>query len=133
MSPIELLEEPRDGQLETSSTKLAEHLFDEVIVPLARTEDPGPRGRLQGAPWRAAGASSFFSRSSIARMAPADFVFPGGGTGDGLVDALADRWAAEDETGLVAAVPRLRQLVESLRDEVGNDDGSVDIFCYTLF
>lgn len=114
------------------STSLSRALFDELLVPLA-----GARRDANAAPyfptWRDAAASSYFMRSSVATMSPHDFELPGGGTAPGLIDALAAFWAAEGETVLAGAGPRLQAIANALRDEAASDDGSVDIFCYTLF
>ncbi len=114
------------------STSLSGALFDEVLVPLA-----GARQSAGAAPYfpagRDAAAESYFEPSSVRRMSPADFEFPGGGTAAGLIDALAAYWLAEGETALASSAPRLKAISEALRDEAVADDGSVDIFCYTLF
>ena len=114
------------------STSLSGAVFDEVLVPVARE-----RAAAGAAPyfpaWRDATASTYFERSSVRTMTAADFEFPGGGTAAGLIDAIAAYWLAQGETALAAAAPRLKAISEALRDEAVADDGSVDIFCYTLF
>ena len=116
----------------TLSVQLSQAFFDDVLAPLAS-------GRLsRGAPpyfpsWREGDGSSFFVPSSVSTMSVSDFEFPGGGTGEGLIDALGAHWSADDEPVLAAATPRLAAIVAALRDEVVDDDGSVDVFCYTLF
>ena len=122
---------PTDTQVDRS-TGLSGVLFDEVLVPVA-----GARTATGAAPyfpsWRDAAATTYFARSSVRRMSPADFEFPGGGTAAGLIDAIAAYWLAQGETALAAAAPRLKAISDALRDEAVADDGSVDIFCYTLF
>jgi hypothetical protein len=134
MSRTDLLTDTSDPRPATSprSAILSGALFDDVIVPLAN-EHRGHSAPPQSPRWRDPDASTFFLLSSVSRMTAADFEFPGGGTAEGLVDALAAYWLGEGETRLADCVPHLREIVEALRDEVGNDDGSVDIFCYTLF
>jgi hypothetical protein len=115
---------------EPASARLAGNLFDEVIAPLAG--EHRSRGEAPPFPlWRDPDAPTYFVPSTVSRMT--SFDFPGGGTADGLVDALGAYWSAEGEVGLAASVPHLREIVESLRDEFRPDDGSVDIFCYTFF
>ena len=114
------------------STRLSGTLFDEVLLPLA-----GARKAVSAAPyfpkWRDAQASTYFEPSDITSMAAADFEFPGGGTPEGLIEALATYWLAQGDTALAASAPQLRAIAAALRDESVDDDGSVDIFCYTLF
>ena len=114
------------------STVLSGALFDEILVPLAKAR------REAGAapyfpPWRDDATSSYFTRSSVSVMSPAEFEFPGGGKAEGLVDALTVFWKAEGEAALSGAGPRLKAIAEALQAETAADDGSVDIFCYTLF
>ena len=80
-----------------------------------------------------AGATSYFERPSVTVMRPADVEFPGGGTAEGLIDALAALWTAEGETGLAAMAPRLKEIASALKEEAEQGDGSVDILCYTMF
>jgi hypothetical protein len=114
------------------STSLSGALFDKVLTPLA-TSRRDARSAPYFPKWREAAAESYFTRSSVSTMSAADFEFPGGGTSDGLMDALVALWTAEGETELAATGPRLKAIAQALRDEAVADDGSVDIFCYTLF
>lgn len=114
------------------STSLSGALFDEVLVPVAAARNAAGAAPYFPA-WSDAAATTYFERSSVRRMSPADFEFPGGGTAAGLIDAMAAYWLAQGETALAAAAPRLKAISEALSDEAVADDGSVDIFCYTLF
>lgn len=114
------------------STSLSGALFDEVLVPVSAARQAAgaaPYFPMSGD----ATATTYFERSSVSTMSPADFEFPGGGTAAGLIDAIAAYWLAQGETALAAAAPRLKAISEALREEAVADDGSVDIFCYTLF
>jgi hypothetical protein len=114
------------------STELSRALFDEVLVPLAKA-----RREAGAAPyfpaWREEKVATYFERSGVSRMSPADFEFPGGGTAEGLIDSLTAFWRAEGEAALAGAGPRLRAIADALREEAAAQDGDVDIFCYTLF
>lgn len=114
------------------STLLSKALFDQVLTPLAVSRRDA-RATPYFPPWRQADAKSYFNRSSVTKMSPADFEFPGGGTPDGLVQALVQFWTAENEPALAAAGPRLKAIAEALREEAAAESGNVDIFCYTLF
>jgi hypothetical protein len=114
------------------STRLSLALFDEVLVPLAEARRSS--GAVPYFPmWREGDGTSFFLPSRVSTMAPGDFEFPGGGTGKGLIHALAAHWREEGEPALAAATSRLEAIAAALHDEAVEDDGSVDIFCYTLF
>lgn len=115
-----------------SSARLAGALFDEVVVPLAQAR-------------RAAGAEPYFARAGdatlptyftkpeLGRMQPSDFELPGGGTAEGLIEALAAHWSAQGEPALTALAPHLKAIAQALAEEAGEGDGSVDVLCYTLF
>ena len=122
---------PTDPQ-QLRSISLSRALFDQVLTPLAVS-----RRDARAAPyfpaWHQKGAVSYFSRSSVKRMSAADFEFPGGGTPEGLMDALVAFWAKEGESALAGIGPRLKAIAAALRDEAAAEDGNVDIFCYTLF
>ncbi len=114
------------------SIQLAGALFDEVMIPLAkarRTSGSPPYFPLQQEP----GNASYFVPPSLEVMSPADFELPLGENAQDLIDALAAYWARRGETGLAAMAPRLKQLADALGDEAGENDGKVDILCYTLF
>jgi hypothetical protein len=66
-------------------------------------------------------------------MSPADFELQLGGKAEALIDALAAFWAKQGEAGLAAMAPRLKELADALGDEAAENDGKVDILCYTLF
>jgi hypothetical protein len=114
------------------SAELAGELFDELLVPLARARRE--TGAVPYFPaWRDAGESSYFARSSVGVMSAADFRVPGGGSPEGLIAALSAAWREQGELQLASAEPRLVAIAHALREEASNDDGNVDIFCYTLF
>ncbi|WP_428423769.1 hypothetical protein [Methylibium sp.] len=107
-------------------------LFDDVLVPLAEAR------RTSGAPpyfppWKDATVSSYFVRSEVTRLTSTDFEFPGDGYAEGLVDSLEAWWREHGDRELAVAAPRLKAVANALRSEAVQDDGSVDIFCYTLF
>ena len=114
------------------SAWLAGTLFDDVLTSLAnaRRAAHAPSYFPSG---QDAQADSYFVTSSVTTMRAADFEFPGGGNAEGLIDALAVYWTAQGDAELAAAAPRLNAIAAALRDEAVQDDGSVDIFCYTLF
>jgi len=66
-------------------------------------------------------------------MCPSDFEFPGGGSAEGLIDAIAAAWLAEGATELAQMAARLKEIAAAVREEANVDDGSVSIFCYTMF
>jgi hypothetical protein len=111
--------------------RLSTALFDEVIVPTAEAARQGgakpyfPTGRDPS-------LESYFVPCERAFMTPAGFEFPGDGGAGSLIDALAAHWRAEGESALTAVAPRLAAIAKAL-EGVGESDGSVDIFCYTLF
>jgi hypothetical protein len=114
------------------STSLSHGLFDEVLVRLAHARRDA-NAAPYFPPWRDGATSSYFTPSSVGAMSPRDFEFPGGGTVEGLVDALTAFWTLEREPALAGAGPWLKAIANALRDEAQADDGNVDIFCYTLF
>ena len=114
------------------SIQLAGRLFDEVMVPLAKKRQASgaapffpPRGD--------AGASTYFVQPSLREMRPADFELKVGEKSAQLIDGLAAHWTKQGEAGLVAMAPRLKELADALGDEASENDGKVDILCYTLF
>jgi hypothetical protein len=114
------------------SARVSGALFDDVLLPIAETMRATGAAPYFAA-WRDATVSTYFSPSPIRRMTVADFEFPGGGTPDGLIDALAAYWSDSGDAALAAARPRLKEIAAALLVEAASDDGSVDIFCYTLF
>jgi hypothetical protein len=112
--------------------KAAADLFDAAVVPLAEARRAA--GRQEYFPLeRKPGATSYYDEPARRTMRPADFELPGGGTADGLVDALAAAWTAQGEAGLAAMAPGLREIVEALDDEAAEGDGTISILCYTMF
>ncbi|MEX0641420.1 MAG: hypothetical protein WD468_01900 [Pirellulales bacterium] len=117
---------------EDRARRLAGALFDEVVAPLAAARKAGgsqayfPMAGEQG-------AKSYYVTPTVRVMQPADFEFPGGGTAEGLVDALAEWWTAEGEIALASMAPSLKEIAETLQEQVVESDGSVSIFCYTMF
>ncbi len=117
---------------QTKSAQLSGALHDAVLVPLASARrDTGASPYFPA--WKDEARGSYFETSGIRTMTDADFEFPGGGTADGLVDALTAYWTKHGESALAAAGPRLKEIAHALRDEAVKDDGTVDIFCYTMF
>lgn len=111
---------------------LAGTLFDEVVVPLAKSRSES--GTQPYFPLKGDSATESYFVAPVARvMGPADFEFPGGGSAEGLIDALVEYWSAQGETGLVTLAPRLREIAEALREEASESDGKVSILCYTMF
>jgi hypothetical protein len=114
------------------SQRQAEELFDEVVVKLADARRS--KGRQAYFPLsREAGTGSYFEEPILRTMQPSDFEFPGGGTAEGLVDALAELWTRDGETSLAAMAPRLKEIAGALREEAEKGDGTVSILCYTMF
>jgi hypothetical protein len=111
---------------------LALALFDERLVPEAKARRArGEKDYFLLAP--DSQAASYFERPAVVSMQPDDFAFPGGGGADGLIDALAKFWTDEGEGGLAAMAPALKEIAAALREEAAQSDGSVDVFCYTMF
>ena len=111
---------------------LAVNLFDEVIAPLGKAR----RAAGHQAYFPLAGeanADSYYEAPLLRVMQSADFEFPGGGTAEGLVDALAAAWTAAGDTELAATAPQLKEIAAALREEAIEGDGSVSILCYTMF
>lgn len=114
------------------SAHLAGAIFDEILVPLARER------RAAGAQayfpyWRDEKAQSYFSRPELTTMRLADFELHGAGSPAELVESLAAYWTAKGDTALAAMAPRLKELAEALGEQAAENDGKVDILCYTLF
>jgi hypothetical protein len=117
---------------ENRARRLATELFDAVVTPLAQSRQVA--GKQAYFPLAAeAGAKSYFEEPILRVMQPADFEFPGGGTAETLVDALAASWTAAGESGLAAMAPALKEIAGALRQEALEGDGSVSILCYTMF
>ncbi|MBA3913638.1 MAG: hypothetical protein H0X25_07230 [Acidobacteriales bacterium] len=117
---------------EVDHVRLAYSLFDEVLAPLACDK------RQAGAsPYFPAGpdptAASYFLPSPVRKMTPTEFQFPGGGSASGLIADLAKHWSEEGEVVLAAITPRLTAIADALSQAAASQDGSIDIFCYTLF
>ena len=116
----------------TLSVRLAGELFDQLVVPLANAR----RGSAAKSyfPLRSeANTISYFSVPEVAIMQPCDFELPGRGTAEGLVDALAQLWAEQGEFELLPLTAPLKSIATELGAEADNHDGTVDIFCYTMF
>lgn len=111
---------------------LAGALFDEVIMPLHEARaTAGEPAYFPTAPDPA--AATYYSPPLLRAMRPEDFEFPGGGTVEGIVDALTGYWSAQGEVELAATTSRLKQMAEAARNEAYAGDGSVSVFCYTMF
>jgi len=116
----------------TRAAALAAAFFDEVLVPLA--EGRRAAGAAPYFPRRPeASATTYFSRPALRTMQASSFELPGGGTAEGLLDALAHHWQARGEPELAALVPHLRELARALAEASAEHDGTVDVLCYTLF
>lgn len=121
------------SSIETDRARaMAGALFDEVVVPAAEAR------RAAGRPpyFAVAGESSIASyyQAPFRRvMEASDFEFPGGGSAEGLIDALAAHWTAEGECELAAMAPRLKEIAAALKDEAAAGDGTVSVLCYTMF
>lgn len=121
------------SSIETDRSRtLLGSLFDQAIAPLAEAR-------------RAAGCQSYFPLTGDAKsasyyeepscraMSAADFEFPGGGTPEGLIEALAQYWTSQGDVALAAMAPALKQIAESLRAEAAQSDGTVSPLCYAMF
>jgi|GEM_PF-3020673 len=107
-------------------------LFDEVLRPLAIAKrNAGVEPYFSSG--RDATVVSYFVPPGVMSMTPADFEFPGAGGAEGLINALVTHWAEEGESVLATIAPRLNEIAGALSQAAVHDDGSVDIFCYTLF
>lgn len=112
--------------------QLAGGLFDEVVAPLAqarRTAEARPYFSTAAQPQ----VASYYQKPLLGVMQEVDFEFPGGGTTEGLIDALAAYWAAQGETALAAMTPRLKEIAEAVSAEAAENDGAISILCYTMF
>lgn len=119
------------NQTKSEHAELAGLLFDEALNPLAfvkRKAGAQPYFSLG----RDASVTSYFVHS-VTSMKPADFEFPGGGSTEGLIQALVAHWTQEGEPALAAIAPRLAAIADAISKAAIRDDGSIDIFCYTLF
>ena len=115
-----------------ASARLASELFDRVLAPLASARQAcGANGYFEVA--RASGAGSYFSTPAVPVMEAADFEFPGGGTADGLIDALIAYWGRSGDAELCALAPGMKQIAAALQEEAVENDGSVSVFCYAMF
>jgi hypothetical protein len=111
---------------------LAGELFDNIVAPLAASRRDSAKPTyfpLAGE----TGAATYYEKPLLHVMQPADFEFPGGGSAQGLVEALAALWKSQGETGLAAMTPKLAKIAEVLQAEADAGDGSVSILCYTMF
>jgi hypothetical protein len=117
---------------EDRTADLARTLFADVIAPLAEARRAA--GQQAYFPMSAAaGERSYFQAPILGVMSPADFEFPGGGSAEGMIDALAAKWLAEGETQLAAMAPRLKEIAAELSKDNSQGDGSVSALCYTMF
>ena len=114
------------------STLLTQALFDEVVDPLAEAR------RAVGAPayfplGSEANAVTYFEQPDLTKMRPSDFELHSNDSAEGLVDALAAFWSDRGEAELAAMAPRLIEIAHALINEAAENDGNVDVLCYTLF
>jgi hypothetical protein len=111
---------------------LARELFDDVLLPVSN--DMGRNGASFLTSWRCPEAKSYLVQPHLTKMTPSDFEFPGGGSADGLIEKLGGYWVREGDLQLVPVTSRLKRIAVALEAEgVESRDGSVDIFCYTMF
>lgn len=116
----------------TFSRELAGRLFDETICQIASLRrDAGTQAYFPLEP--EADAATYFSPLALGTMRAADFEFPGGGTAEGLVNALAAHWMAEGQRELAGTARQLKDLAEALAREAVDAAGEVSILCYTMF
>jgi hypothetical protein len=111
---------------------LARSVFNEIVMPLAEARRAAGR-QAYFATAGSSGERSYFQAPILSVMSPADFEFPGGGSVDGMIDALAEKWIAEGETQLAAMAPRLKAIAAELKKDTAQGDGSVSALCYTMF
>ena len=114
------------------ANELAGALFDEVVIPLAAArESRGQRPYFErsGKP----DAETYFEPATTPVMQPLDFEFPGGGTPEGLVDALVAYWTQQGDDALAPLAEGLKELARAYREEDLKSDGTVDVLCYTMF
>ncbi len=109
----------------------AQELFDEVVRLADALRGKGRQAYFPLS--RGAAAKSYFEEPILRPTQPDDFEFPGGGTAEGLVDALADFWTRDGEPGLAALAPLLKEIAMALGEEAEEGDGTVSILCYTMF
>jgi hypothetical protein len=113
------------------SSRLAGALFDEVIAPLAEARRIA--GEIAVARGRDPGAVTYFTEPRVRTMKTEDFETHGDGSVDGLLAALAAYWAKHNEPALAALIPRMKAIGDALRTEKEQNDGNIDVLCYTLF
>ena len=116
----------------TLSVRLAGELFDRVLIPMASARrtcvaPDHPQAGLGN------GGASYLSPVSVSVMAAADFEFPGRGSADGLIEALAAFWEGSAEPELLVLTSMMRETAAALREEVVANDGTVSVFCYAMF
>ena len=111
---------------------LAIALFDAVVAPSTTALCSSGRPAYFAMAGDA-GLTSYFEAPTLAVMQGPDFDFPGGGTPDGLIDALARFWSAQGEAGLAAMAPRFKDIALALREETAEAASETDILCYTMF
>lgn len=114
------------------SAELAGSFFDEVLTPLAKARRSA--GKPPYFPLKEeASASSYFLPAPLKVMKPEDFELRIGDKAEELIDDLCRYWTKQGDTGLVAMGAPLKKVAEALSTEAAENDGRVDILCYTLF
>ena len=114
------------------SAELAASFFDEVLTPLAtarRSSGKPPYFPLK----EEASTSSYFVPAPLKVMRPEDFELRIGDEAEELIDDLCEYWTQQGETELVAMGAPLKKVAAALSTEAAENDGRVDILCYTLF
>ena len=110
--------------------RLAGAIWDEAIAPL------GGAVRRPGGPFPLGpdpSAASYYGEPTHRVMREADFIFPGGGSVEELVDALAAHWKAEGHEELAAIAPRLKELAAELAKRPEAENSDVSPFVYTMY
>jgi hypothetical protein len=114
------------------SAELAGKLFDETLVPLAkarRSSGKPPYLSLE----EEAGTKSYFVPAPLKVMSPSDFELRIGDQAGDLIDDLCAYWTKQGDADLAALGPGLKEVAAALSTEAAENDGRVDILCYTLF
>ncbi len=121
-------------QIETmkASEAIASAIFDDFISPLAielreKREASffpmGPESALQ----------TYFTVPASRDLAVADMTIEGGGSPDGIIDALVQYWRATGNDELAALGPYLKEIANALEAEDDAASREVNPLCYTLF
>jgi carbamoyltransferase len=114
-----------------SPRALAEALFDDFVSPHGQARRRS--GRPEPFPMGSDDTRvSYFEAPLTHSMGPG-LDYPGGGTPEGLVDALERYWDSRGELELAAIAPQLKAFALAHQKVAQRSDGKVDIFVYTMF